>query len=103
MKLDIEGLNEILTIMHLIKKGKKECVSVKNAFETLMGRMHLSLSLTGFLQQIVANSVFHFFDIVSQTAYAVESALDGGYWDAGYAAGQAWAVFLFNDISIKAL
>ena len=97
IKLNIEGLDHIFNFMHLVKRSKKHCEAVNTGLHQMMKTMHISLSPLKFVEQIVLNSVFHIVDILSQTAYAVEDALDGGYYEAGVAAGTAWSMFLFGE------
>ena len=96
IKLNIEGLDHFFSFMHLVKRSKKHCEAVKEGMHHMMKTMHVSLSPIKFAEQIVVNSVFHIVDILSETAFAVEDALDGGYYEAGVAAGSAWSMLLFG-------
>ena len=95
--MNLEGLDQVVNFLHQVKRIKKHCESVQAGFEHMIKNMHLSLSPVAFAEQILVNSIFHSVEIISETAYAVEGALDGGYWEAGEAAGRAWSIALFGE------
>ena len=100
--MDLEGLDHVVNFLHLVKRTKKHCESVYAGFEHMIKNLHLSLSPAAFAEQILVNSVFHSVEIISETAYAVEDALDGGFWEAGEAAGKAWSIALFGETIVLA-
>jgi hypothetical protein len=77
-KLDslIRAFNAVVAIITLIPKELKACATFKDALVTVITRYHMTLNLHEFFQNMLFNTIFHLFDILSAIAYAVEGALD---------------------------
>ena len=92
---------EMIEIMTLVPKEIKNCVTIKRGLEKLKNRTNQVMNVKEFVKQIIFNTVFHSIDIASAMAYALEDAMDDGYYQMGYDAGKALNIFLFNDNNNK--
>ena len=97
MNAYIKAMNDVIRVFQLIPKEIKACATFKNSLTKLIERYHMTLNFKQFFQNMVFNMIFHLFDILSSLAYAVEGAMDSGYYEAGVSAGKALQIFLFND------
>ena len=59
------------------------------------------MNIKEFVKQIIFNCIFHSIDIASAMAYALEEAMNDGYYQMGYDSGKALNIFLFNDNKFK--
>ena len=55
------------------------------------------LDINAFVRGLTDHIITNLLDILAQTAYAVEGALDEGYYKMGEALGKVINIILFND------
>ena len=97
----MKAFMEMIEIMTLVPKEIKNCVTIKRGLEKLKNRTNQVMNVKEFVKQIIFNTVFHSIDIASAMAYALEDAMDDGYYQMGYDAGKALNIFFFNDNNFK--
>ena len=97
----MKAFMEMIEIMTLVPKEIKNCVTIKRGLEKLKNRTNQVINVKEFVKQIIFNTVFHSIDIASAMAYALEDAMDDGYYQMGYDAGLALNIFFFNDNNFK--
>ncbi len=97
----MKAFMEMIEIMTLVPKEIKNCVTIKKGLEKIKNRTNQVMNVKEFVKQIIFNTVFHSIDIASAMAYALEDAMDDGYYQMGYDAGKALNIFLFNDNTDK--
>lgn len=93
----IKAMNDVIAIAGMVPREIKACGTFKDALEKVITRYHMTLNIKQFFQNMFFNLIFHLFDITSSLAYAVEGAMDAGYFEAGKQAGKALQLFLFNE------
>ena len=93
----MKAFMELFEIMTMFPKQVKNCLALKHGLDKLRQRTTKILNFKEFVKSVIFNSVFHSIDIASAMAYAIEDAMDEGYYEMGYESGKALNIFLFND------
>ena len=97
----MKAFMEMIEIITLVPKEVKNCVTINRGLEKLKNRTNQVINVKEFVKQIIFNTIFHSIDIASAIAFALEEAMDNGYYQMGYDAGNALNIFLFNDNNNK--
>jgi hypothetical protein len=79
----LKAMNDVIVVFGMIPKEIKACSTFGDALKKVIARYHMTLNIKQFFQNMFFNLIFHLFDITSSLAYAVEGALDAGYFEAG--------------------
>ena len=79
----LKAMNDIIKIFGMVPKEIKACSTFGDALAKVITRYHMTLNFKQFFQNMFFNLIFHLFDITSSLAYAVEGALDAGFFEAG--------------------
>lgn len=79
----LKAMNDVIVFFGMIPKEFKACATFSGALTKVITRYHMTLNFKQFFQNMFFNLIFHLFDITSSLAYAVEGALDSGFFEAG--------------------
>ena len=83
----LQAFMELFEIMTIFPKQVKNCLAIKNSLDKMRQRTNKMLNLKEFVKSIIFNTIFHSIDIASAMAYAIESAMDNGYYEMGFKSG----------------
>lgn len=79
----LKAMNDVIVFFGMIPKEFKACSTFSESLKKVIMRYHMTLNFKQFFQNMFFNLIFHLFDITSSLAYAVEGALDAGFFEAG--------------------